>query len=89
MCDFCKKFPESIIHVFCDCEFVKPIWEEFVEIIQDKHDINFSISNFDKIFGVFKDKFLTFLFLGIKYYTYICKFQNKKPNFLSCQSFII
>ncbi len=40
------------------------------------------------MFGVFKDKFLSFLFLGIKYYIYICKFQKKKPIFLSCQSFI-
>ena len=88
LCDFCKQFPESIIHVFCDCELVKPIWEDLVNVIQDKHDINFSISNFDKMFGVFKDKFLSYLFLCLKYYIYICKFQNKKPNVISCKTFI-
>ena len=24
-CDFCKKFPETIIHDFCECDYDKPI----------------------------------------------------------------
>ena len=87
-CDFCNKFPESIVHVFCECDYVIPIWDELVKIIQDKHDINFSISNFDKIFGVFPDKFITYLFLCAKYHIYSCKFQNKKPNFVSFKVFV-
>ena len=62
-CDFCEKFPESFIHIFCECDFVRPIWEELFKIIKDKYDIDFSTSKFDKIFGVFGDKFLTYLFL--------------------------
>ena len=27
-CDFCDKFPESIIHIFCECDFVIPILEK-------------------------------------------------------------
>ena len=38
-CDFCKKFPETIIHVFCECDYVKPIWDDLIKIIKDKHDI--------------------------------------------------
>ena len=49
---------------------------------------SFSISNFEKMFGVFKDKFLSYLFLCIQYYIYVCKFQNKKPNVISCKTFI-
>ena len=32
-CNFCDKFPESIIHIFCECDFVRPIWEELFKII--------------------------------------------------------
>ena len=88
-CDFCNKFPESITHIFGECEKVTPIWDKFVSIIQNKEDINFTISTFDKIFGVYKDKFLTYLCLCIKYYIYVCKFQNKNPNVNSCINFIL
>ena len=46
---FYDKFPESVIHIFCECDFVRPIWEELFKIIKDKYDIDFSASNFDKI----------------------------------------
>ena len=52
-CDFCDKFPESVIHIFCECDFVRPVWEELFKVIKDNYDIDFSASNFDKIFGVF------------------------------------
>ena len=80
-CDFCDKFPESVIHIFCECDFVRSIWEELLKIIKDKHDVDFTTSNFDKIFGAFGDKFLTYLFLCLKYHIYSCKFQNKRPTF--------
>ena len=71
-CDFCKNYPESIIHIFCECEYV----------------IDFSLSNFDKIFGIYQDNFLTYSFLCVKYYIYISKSQNKKPNFNSFKVFV-
>ena len=86
--DFCKNYPESIIHILCDCEYVIPIWDELLKIIHDKHDIDFSLSNFDETFGIYQDNFLTYLCLCVKYYIYICKFQNKKPNFISFKVFV-
>ena len=87
-CDFCKNFPETIIHVFCKCDYVKPIWDDLIKIIKDKHDINFSISNFEKMFGVFKDNFITHLFLCVKYYIYVCKFRGTKPTFIGYITYI-
>ena len=87
-CAFCDEVPESIIHIFCECDFVRPIWEELLKIIKDKHDIDFSASNFDKIFGVLNDKFLTYLFLCLKYHIYSCKFQNKSPSFSGFKIFV-
>ena len=39
--------------------------------------------NFEKIFGVYKDNFLSYLILCVKYYIYICKFQTKTPTLLT------
>ena len=87
-CCFCEKYPETMVHVFCECEVVIPLWNDMVEIINRKEDVNFSVSNFDKMFGIQDDKFLTFLFLIIKYYIFVSKFQNKKPNFVNLLNFI-
>ena len=57
-------------------------------MIRDKHDSNFTISSFDKICGIQDDKFLTYLFLCVKYYLYACKFQSKRPNFTNLIVFI-
>ena len=38
--------------------------------------------------GFDDDKFLTHLFLLLKYYVYICKFQNKPPNFEGYKTYI-
>ena len=87
-CCFCEKYPETMVHVFCECEVVIPLWNDMVEIINHKEDVNFSVSNFDKMFGIQDDKFLTFLCLIIKYYIFVSKFQNKKPNFVNLLNFI-
>ena len=67
-CVFCNNFPETITNFFCDCDIVKPIWKDLVELIRGKHDSNFTISSFEKIFGIQDDKFMSYLFLCMKYY---------------------
>ena len=32
----CEKYPETMIHVFCECEVVIPLWNDMVEIINHK-----------------------------------------------------
>ena len=46
----CVINPESIVHIFCECDFVRPIWEELFKIIKDKYGTDFTNLNFDKIF---------------------------------------
>ena len=87
-CMFCKKLPETIIHFFCECEVVKPIWNDLDKIIRNKHDIDFASSPFEKMFGIQGDKFITYLFLCVKYFLYVCKFQNKIPNFTNFVNFL-
>jgi hypothetical protein len=88
LCTFCEKMPETITHVFCDCDVVQPIWKDMLTIIRNKHDINFLISDFDKMFGVPGDQFLTYLFLCVKYHVFVCKFQSKKTNVISVKAYI-
>ena len=46
------------------------------------------MSTFDKIFGLPLDKYITFICLCLKYYIYVCKFQDKKPTLISFKTFL-
>jgi len=61
---------------------IEPLWRELVNNIKSKHDINFDLSNLEKLFGVTSDTYITFVCLSLKYYIYICRFQDKKHVFL-------
>ena len=45
-------------------------------------------STFDKLFGVTLDKYITYICLCLKYYIYVCKFQDKKPTFTAFKTFL-
>ena len=45
-------------------------------------------TDFNKMFGVDDDNFITFLFLLLKYYIYTSKFQEKKPSFVSYKAYV-
>ena len=81
--------PLKLIRIyFVDCHVVQPIWEETMKIINQKTKKNMTVSMFEKMFGLEQDKFITYLFLLLKYYIYICKFQNKSPNFQGFKAYI-
>ena len=54
-----------------------------LQVILLKHDNGFTLDNFKKMFGVPSDKFLSFIFLSLKYFIYLCKFKNIRPKFES------
>ena len=76
-----------MVHLFCDCEKVVPIWRYIINIIE-KHINNFKLSNFEKLFGLSTDKFIAHIVLVVKYYIYICKFRSESPNVDLFKSFI-
>ena len=58
---------------FCECDSVDSIWNDFVKTIKGiKMILNFSISSFEKVFGIQDDKFITYLLLYMKYYLFLC-----------------
>ena len=86
-CSFCHKKPETIIHIFSECELVTPLWQEVSNIFDLQNDDVVS-DNFCKMFGVQGNSFLTYITLCTKYYIFLCKFQDKNPNVCSLKAFL-
>ena len=87
-CSFCDKFEETTVHLFCECEKVTPLWHELLTLIHLKLDPNFNLTTFEKLFGTPSDKFLSYLFLLLKYFIYTCKFKSSLPNKTAFKSFV-
>ena len=86
-CYFCKEFPETLFHLFCECEKVSHLWDDLCFLINSVSGESFNFSNFEKMFGVTDssehDSCICFLFLCLKFYIHRCKFQEKNPNFVA------
>ena len=90
VCCFCQKVPETIIHIFFECDLVKPLWPEIGNIffLLNTEFNSSQLSNFEKVFGIIDNKFLTYIILCTKYFIYRCRFQDKKPHIHGLKSFI-
>ena len=52
-CSFCKKFPKTLLHLFCQCEKVSPLWDDLCILINSISEESFNFSVFEtKMFGV-------------------------------------
>ena len=56
---------EIVFHVFCESEKVWPLWDELLQLINDNIDklLNYFVVDFDLMFGVSGDSFVTFLWM--------------------------
>ena len=80
-CTFCQRLPETVIHIYIECQYVRNVWDDIINVINHNTQKNFNPSNFEKIFGYKDDKFVTYIFLIFKYYIYLCKFRGNQPSF--------
>ena len=87
-CIFCNKEEETMVHIFCECEKIAPIWHDLLSLIHQKYDSNLILTNFTKFFGIPSNTFLSYLFLLLKYFIYVCKFKSITPNFIAFKSFV-
>ena len=69
-CSFCNTEPQTFIHFFIDCNIVKSIWDQTLNSINKKSNKIINASKFDKMFGYLEDKFVTYIFIILKYYIY-------------------
>ena len=79
---FANNEPKTYLHLFIECQTVKPIWDDSIKIINQKINkvVNFSI--FERMFGYEKDIFLTYLLISCLNTTFIyANFKLKYPIF--------
>ena len=91
-CSFCKKFPETLLHLFCQCEKVSPLWDDLCFLINSISEESFTFSVFEKMFGVTDtsehDNCISYLFLCLKYYIHRCKFQESDLSFVAFMNLV-
>ena len=92
-CYFCEKVDETLVHMFCECEKISPLWDNLVSFIQNKTGDTFDFSNFQKMFGLEAEESehantINFLILHLKFYIHRCKFQNTSPSFVAYKNLI-
>ena len=86
LCYFCQNSIESYIHMFCECDKVRPLWDNLSAFIDKKCGENLDLSNFQKMFGMDllcseHTRGINFLILYLKFYIYRCRYQKCNPNF--------
>ena len=45
-CSFCNLYPETIVHFFFECKIAESLWNDLINLIRDKDDIDFTILSF-------------------------------------------
>ena len=80
MCTFCNTEIETMAHLFGECSYVEPLWDELSDLL----DHEFSIK--DRIFGLYE--YVGFRSYNIhshagiilKYYVHICRLNKVNPT---------
>ena len=93
LCGFCNNFEESLVHLFCDCDKTKCLWNSLTQFIESKTGVDITISNYQKMFGIDvydseHQKVINFLILCMKFYIHRCKFQKTCPSFQAFMNFV-
>ena len=70
ICSSCCNPRETFVHLFCECDKVKPIWQELQHFINTKCHSDYDYNNFDKLFGFPQERWLTYILLCCKFYIY-------------------
>ena len=86
LCSFCQKQVETIRHLFCQCNYVKPFWKQ-LEYLFQKNNVTFygnqGLSDRIILFGVDGDKVVNVILLLAKFHIYRSRVQNSEPNYVS------
>ena len=91
MCTFCHSHPETILHLFLDCEYVENLWKRLEQWIFEKCGTLYNLSKMDILFGKSGSKFnaLNLIILLTKQFIYRKRFKQEQINFesLKCHIF--
>lgn len=88
-CTFCVNNAETLIHLFCDCQIVRNLWQSLLTWINSILNTNLTLSNFDIIFGyqLRNNHQIPFnsIIMSTKSYIFWCSRKNRKPNIINLQ----
>lgn len=88
MCTFCGNSPETAVHLFWYCRFIKTFWFDFCDFIHINIDKDFILYWKNVLFGCLETRFSShvyvcnLLILLAKFHIHKCKFTNRKPLLL-------
>ena len=77
LCTFCMKEPETIIHLFCKCENVIPLWQSLRDLILSNYAKVLILNDLTILFGLFNDqseKAINKLIIWLKFFIYRNKY---------------
>ena len=85
-CALCGQSEETIEHLFWDCNVSKTFWDDLLTLLKDKchHCQNLNLTKrlilFNVEVNVVTDDVVDLLLLLAKYYIYICKWNESRPD---------
>ena len=82
LCSFCQNIPDSIEHMFFQCEIIKEIQQELYKITKYQHLVNKKISYVGllKADCQFYHTFVNYYILIAKAYIFFCKRKIINPD---------
>ena len=83
LCCMCNMQIETLVHLFVECEKIKPFWRKTSELLHP-YGID-KINATEIILGILKheriNNITNHIILEAKYYIYVCKLEKIMPNF--------
>lgn len=81
LCEYCQLLPETILHLFVECEKVKIFWNNLKIWLKNNANIDIILENKNILFAYQDNNLLkSYIMVLAKYYIYANKFYNKELN---------
>jgi len=89
-CAFCDSCPETVVHLFWHCPFVRPFWQNVCDFITRNIEDQFMLLWKHILFGIWENSrikhnqiyLINFILSMAKLYVHKCKFSCKKKLIL-------
>ena len=94
-CSFCKTHPETLRHLFWDCDIVTTFWHDLQNWLMGEcaHIVNLNLTIKDVILGVQNkqraDEILNFILLRAKSFIYSTKCSNSSPQIHAFKKYLL
>ena len=90
-CTFCKRYTETLTHLFWDCEYIQYFWKTLQILLRDNCglEFHFTVVDIHIIFGnLAYDKLLNLILMYAKKSLYRMKTEDKMPSCIAFQNSI-